>query len=108
MIFRTLVAPAFAVMSAFQPVSAMQQVPAGFVFINDSKEGDLYFVKKVATQGEITFFQVHIMEPDGNTRLATYLANCETRQMNPGSDPEGWQTPDSKTVGADWLNAACN
>ena len=55
MFFRTFIAPAFVAMTAIQPVAAIQQIPAGFQFITDSTEGDLYW----QTNGSFWRHQFH-------------------------------------------------
>ena len=105
MIFRTLIAPAFAAMSALQPVAAMQQVPAGFAYVNNSDEGDLYFIKQVAKSGDLQFTQIHAIAPDGDAYTVTYTFNCATRQYKSGDQ---WKSPNPNTVGVEWMDQSCN
>ena len=105
MIFRTLIAPAFAAMSALQPVAAMQQVPAGFAYVNNSDDGDLYFIKQVAKSGDLQFTQIHTIAPDGEAYTVTYTFNCATRRYKNGDQ---WLPSKPNSVGSVWMNESCS
>ena len=104
MIFRTLIAPAFAAMTAIQPVTAMQQVPAGFEFITDSTEGDLYFGKPMARSGDISFIKMFTIQADGSTESWISTFNCSNRTHKSST---GWKPVSPESVGIEWLKAAC-
>ena len=105
MIFRTLIAPAFAAMTAIQPVSAMQQVPAGFAFINNSDEGDLYFGKPIARSGQLSFIQMYTIQADGTTSQFTSTFDCGNTTYKSGDGT--WKPVNPQTVGIDWFTTAC-
>ena len=107
MIFRTLIAPAFAAMTAIQPVTAMPQIPNGYEFINDASDGELYFGKSPAMRHkDLAFLRVFSVEPDGTTHEWTQVMNCKNKTYQ--SENDGWEPIDPKTVGIDWFVFACN
>ena len=107
MIFRTFIAPVFAAMTALQPAIATQQVPPGFQYINDSDDGDLYFIKQVARSGDVAFAQIFIIEPNGETGTFVHEFNCKTNQYRKRTT-KTWVPINPKTVGTDWAKFACN
>ena len=104
MIFRTFIAPVFAAMTAIQPVSAMQQVPAGFEFLTDSTKGDLYFGKPMARSGPISFIKMFTIQADGSTEEWVSTFNCTDRTYKSDNT---WKPVNMKSVGSEWLKAAC-
>lgn len=104
MIFRTFIAPVFAAMTAIQPVSAMQQVPAGFQFLTDSTDGDLYFGKPMARSGDISWIKMFTIQADGTTEQWTSTFNCSNTTYK---SSEGWRPVNPQTVGIEWFKAAC-
>ena len=105
MIFRTFIAPAFALMSALQPVGAVQQVPNGFSYINAANDGSLYFGKRVAKAGTHAFMQMFEIEPDGSVDQWTATFDCSNNTFEVG--PNEWEPLDPNSVGQQWFNAAC-
>ena len=104
MIFRTLIAPAFAALTALQPVGAVQEVPAGFEFLTDSTKGDLYFGKPMARSGSISFIKMFTIQADGSTEEWVSTFNCSNRTYK--SD-DTWKPVNPESVGIEWFKAAC-
>ena len=92
-------------MTAIQPVAAIQQVPAGFQFITDSTEGDLYFGKPMARSGDISFIKMFVIESEGETESFVTTFNCSNATYKSG---DGWEPVSPQSVGDEWFKAACN
>ena len=92
-------------MTAIQPVTAMEQVPAGFQFITDSTDGDLYFGKPIARSGDVSFIKMFTIQADGKTDSFVSTFNCSNATYKSG---DNWKPVNPQSVGIEWLKAACN
>ena len=106
MIFRTFIAPAFALMSAFQPVSAVATVPSGFQYIVTSADEELYFGKVLARSGDVSIMNIYIVDANGvgeNGWTTGYNCADQTWQSSSGE----WETTVPGSISEDLLEAAC-
>ena len=106
MIFRTFIATAFALMSAFQPVSAVATVPSGFQYIVTNADDELVFGKVLARSGDVSIMNVYIVDANGvgeNGWTTGYNCADKTWQSSNGE----WKTFVPGSIGEDLLEAAC-
>ena len=103
--FSTPFAAVLAISSYFTPAIALNQVPAGFQYMNSADDGEMYFVKPMAQSGDVIFTQIMSIEPDGKQQAWSQQFNCANNTTQASSSE--WFSAEPNTVGEGWFEVVC-
>jgi len=87
-------------------LNSVPQVPAGFEYITQGANDDIYFGKVLARQGDQSWTSIHMIKPSGESFQWVSQYNCKDNTYSLG-DGKGWEAIDPESVGSDMILFGC-